>query len=71
MKEDECFKFKIGELLKVTETNRCFKVFSLSDGGIAGFIKGWPVDKYGHAHNPKFLKRYEGATSVFEGVDAL
>jgi len=59
-------KFKRGELVKCTQSNAVYKV--------CGFTKdhpimpdGWViVSEIGELANPKFLERYEGATSCMQ-----
>jgi hypothetical protein len=55
--------FEVGEILKSTDSNFVFKC--------VGFTKGhrlvpdnWPLCKDKLYHNPKFLKKYNGAISA-------
>lgn len=61
-------EFKVGDLVKVKGDNIVFLTASLSKG-LKITPDGWPIDIFGTARNPDMCELYEGATSVFEGIE--
>tara|TARA_R110000850_G_scaffold133243_1_gene254389 strand:- start:860 stop:1048 length:189 start_codon:yes stop_codon:yes gene_type:complete len=53
--------FKAGDILKSTESNHVFECVDIIE---KGELIGWPICKNGGKHNPKFLRKYNGAISV-------
>ena len=60
-------QFKIGQVLRVSGTNRVFRVKGLTRP--LGAESDWPVSKSGLASNPEFCVEYKGALSVFNEDD--
>ena len=54
--------FKWGDLAKIG--NRVFEVRGITKGS-STIPAGWLIDKTGASINPKFCKKYMGATSCF------
>ncbi len=62
---------EVGDYLVVTETGEAIKVVGFRNVGPGNYYKSgeysWPVDEDGEARNPRFLRKYAGALSVFPG----
>lgn len=60
---EEITMFKVGDLVKIKSENRVFKVYGFTDDGSRVIPPGWLIDEEGFSINPKFCKKYTGATS--------
>ncbi len=60
-------EIKIGDWM-VSHSGQVFKVNGFSDESQTR-VSGWPMDKHGAAHNPRFIRKYSGALSVLEGLE--
>jgi hypothetical protein len=56
--------FKQGDLVKSEIENRVFRVCGFTKQSMI-IPEGWIIDEDGFSVNPKFCKKYMGATSCF------